>query len=111
MEVRNSTNVEGLGLFTTDSYKAGDLVYTLSGKIYDYPMRETIHIGGNKHIYDEYGIFINHSFTPNIRIDGLHVVALKDINVGDELVFNYNDNEIDMANPFYVGDVLVSGKK
>jgi hypothetical protein len=109
MEVKNSKTVEGKGLFTTQSYQAGDLVYTLSGKIYDYPMRETIHIGGNKHIYDEYGI--NHSFTPNIRIDGLNVIALVDINAGDELAFDYNANEVNMASPFYVGDVLVSGKK
>jgi hypothetical protein len=110
MEVQNSKTATGKGLFATKEYKIGEIVFILSGKLYDSPIRETIHIGNNTHIYDEFGIFINHSFTPNISINYLNVIALVDIFVGDELVFNYNETEIHMNSPFYVDNILVSGK-
>jgi hypothetical protein len=34
-----------------------------------------------------------------------------DLNDGDEISFNYNDSEINMANTFQAGDVLVCGKQ
>lgn len=110
MEIQNSKIANGKGLFATKEYKQGEIVFILSGKIYDYPMRETIHIGNNKHIYDEFGIFINHSFTPTISIDGVNVIAALDICAGDELAFNYNETEIQMSSPFYVDNILVTGK-
>jgi hypothetical protein len=111
MEIRHSFITNGNGVFATKKYRKGDLIFILSGELYDSPTRETIHIGNNKHIYDHYGIYINHSFTPNIFIDGFCVIALLDIKENEEIMFNYNDNEINMANPFYVNDVLVEGKK
>jgi SET domain-containing protein len=88
-----------------------EIIYELTGEIFDHPTRESIHIGNNKHIYDEYGIFINHSFTPNIQVNNFFLIAVKDINIDDEITFNYNETEINMANPFKVNDILVSGKK
>jgi hypothetical protein len=110
MEVRDSTVTGEKGLFTTKKYAKGDVVYILSGDVYDKPTRETIHIGDNKHIYDRYGIYINHSFSPNIRVNGYELVALQDIDINNEVFFNYNETEINMASPFYVGDILVSGR-
>lgn len=110
MEIKNTTITPEKGLFATKKYTSGELVHVLKGEIFDFPTRETIHIGNNKHIYDEYGIFINHSFNPNIFIDGDKMIAIVDIEIGDELTFNYNDNEINMANPFIVDNLLVSGK-
>lgn len=101
----------GKGVFSTKKYLKDEIIFTLSGEILDYPTRESIHIGNNKHILDSYGIFINHSFTPNIYIDNCSVVALQPINIGDEIVFNYNETEINMANPFYVDNNFVTGKK
>lgn len=109
MEIKNSTISGEKGLFSTKKYVKGDIVHVLSGDIYNNPTRETIHIGDNKHIYDEYGIFINHSFCPNIYVNGRELVALCDIDINDEIVFNYNDTEINMAKPFYVDNILVSG--
>lgn len=110
MEIKNSKTTGEKGLFATKNYLKGEVIHVLSGKIYDKPTRETIHIGNNKHIYDEYGIFINHSFEPNIYINGRELVALNNIMAGDEIMFNYNDSEINMSNPFYVNNILVSGK-
>jgi hypothetical protein len=111
MEIKNSKINGEKGLFSTKNFKKDQVVYVLSGEIFDNPTRESIHIGNNKHIHDKFGMYINHSFTPNIRVNGNELVALCDIFVNDELVFNYNDTEINMANPFYVNNILVSGNK
>ena len=111
MEITNSNLVDGKGLILRKNVKKGEIVFTLSGKMLDHPTRESIHIGDNKHIYDENGIFINHSFEPTVHIDGYNVRALMDLTDGDEISFNYNDSEINMANTFQAGDVLVCGKK
>ena len=63
----------------------------------------------NEHIYDEYGIFINHSFSPNIVIKNKNVVALYDIKADEEVAFNYNDSEPKMAAPFSLNGVMVDG--
>jgi hypothetical protein len=110
MEIRKSTSTNGEGLFSMREYKKGDILHILCGVIFDEPTRETIHIGDNRHIYDKFGIYINHSFNPNIYINGRELIALRDIKIDDELFFNYNDTEMSMANPFYDNDILVCGK-
>jgi hypothetical protein len=109
MDIRFNKEINGKGLYATKDYKKGDIIHILSGKEYNYPTRETIHIGNNVHIYDEYGIYMNHSFNPTTYIDNNKVIALIDIKENDELNFNYNETEINMACPFYVNDKLVSG--
>ena len=109
MEIKNIGNTNEKGLFATKKYTKDERVHTLIGEIYDKPTRETIRIGYDRHIYDNYGIFINHSFNPNIYIIYSEIFALQDINIGDELVFNYNENEGTMANPFYVDGIFVCG--
>lgn len=110
MEIRDNTIINGKGLYTIQAYKKGEIVFILSGEIFDKPSRETIHIGNNKHIYDSFGIFINHSFTPSVYIDNVNVIALHDISIDTEITFNYNTSEINMASPFYVDNKIVSGK-
>jgi hypothetical protein len=109
MEIRDSNIINGKGLFTTKSFEKGDILFVLTGKIYSEPLRETIFIGNNEHIYDEYGIFINHSFTPNIVIENKNVVALINIKADEEVAFNYNDSEPKMAAPFSLNGVIVEG--
>ena len=111
MEIKFSEITKEKGLFTTKAFKKGNVVYTLSGKIFDSPTRESIHIGKNEHICDDYGIYINHSFNPNISVIGRDFIACTEINIGDELFFNYNESEMKMSNPFYIGDKLVCGAK
>ena len=99
------------GLYATKNYDKGSTVRVLKGKLFSHPTRETIHIGDNQHIYDKYGIFINHSFSPNVEIVGTSVIALVDIEIGDEIMFNYNNSEVNMCSPFYVDNVYVCGKQ
>ena len=110
MEIKQSNIVDGKGLFVTNSHTKGEVIYTLRGTVDTKPCRESIYIGGGEHIYDEYGIFMNHSFQPNTEISGKNIVALNTINSGDEITFDYNSNEIIMAAPFVIDGVHVIGK-
>jgi hypothetical protein len=109
MEIKQNTI--GYGLYATKPYDMGDVVFKLEGQEYDYPLRETIYVGNGIHVYDKNGMYMNHSFEPTTYIEGYHVIALIDINEGDELTFNYNGNEVNMASPFYVDGMLVCGKE
>ena len=86
------------------------IVFILSGPIKDKPCKYSIEISQNKHILDKNGIFMNHSFDPTCKINGDKVIAVKDINIGDELCFDYNQNETSMACPFNVDGMEVKGK-
>ena len=105
-------NGNSKGLFSTEKYNKKDKIYRLQGIIYERPSRTTIEIGKNAHIDDEYGIYMNHSFAPTCIIKDGCIFALCDINVNDELTFNYNENETSMSCPFVDNETKqnVSGK-
>ena len=109
MEVKQSKKINGLGLFTTQQYKKGDTILVLKGAETNFPTRESIYVGNNTHILDELGQYINHSFEPTTQIVGYNVVALVDVNNGDEITFNYNDSELTMAAPFTINGQQVCG--
>jgi hypothetical protein len=84
------------------AYKKDTVVYKLQGIVRDKPTRESIELSPTEHIDDEWGMYMNHSFNPTCRICGIErgIVALKDIEAGEELTFNYNDSETCMSDPF-----------
>ena len=109
MEIQYIHRVKGEGLVATKFYEKDSVVLVLKGEILDKPTRFSIEIGENKHIVDKYGIYINHSFTPNTVIKGNEVIALKNIYEDDEITYNYNVFETTMVCPFYDGNDLVCG--
>ena len=94
------TNKQFNSLYSTKSYLKGDIIHVLEGNIVSKPTRTSIEIGKNKHIEDNYGKYMNHSFTPNCKIENCKIIALCDIHTDEELTFNYNENETNMAYPF-----------
>ena len=110
MEIKINIKIGEKGLFATKFYPIGSIVFELEGEILPKPTRETIMIDVDKHIIDKYGIYMNHSFEPSCKICSNQVIALKDILSGDEINFNYNDNEVEMASPFKVDGIIVQGK-
>lgn len=110
MIVKYSKRVEGKALFSEKKYTKDSIIFTLSGEISDKPTKYSIEISENVHIIDKLGIFMNHSFKPSTKIDGYNVIALYDIFPGDELHFNYNENETKMASPFITNEGMVQGK-
>lgn len=109
MNIKKSNYIDGLGVFVTKAYNKHDIIFILDGVLVNNPTRESIHIGDNKHIIDKFGSFINHSFNPNIKIEEKNVIALKNIEVEEEICFNYNVSEINMTCPFLVNDIIVCG--
>ena len=113
MDVRHCERIykeESKGLFSTQNFRKNDIIYTLEGLVLDNPTKFSIEIGENQHIIDEYGIFMNHSFEPTVKISGKNVIALSDLDKGIEICFNYNESETNMANPFLTDKGLVCGK-
>tara|TARA_B110000881_G_scaffold133520_1_gene117410 strand:+ start:3950 stop:4303 length:354 start_codon:yes stop_codon:yes gene_type:complete len=99
--VKYSSRVQGKALFTDNPYKRGDIVHVLFGKELRTPTRLSIEIEPDLHVLDDWGIYMNHSSTPSVYIRGFHVVALRDIESGDEIHFDYNKNETKCCAPFY----------
>lgn len=108
VEIQNSETL-GKGLFSKKKFETGDIIFSLSGDKLSSPTRESIYVGNGIHIDDHYGAYINHSFKPSTIINGFDVVAIKEIFVGDEITFDYNRSELNMANPFYVDGIFVTG--
>jgi len=100
-------------LFSDEKYKKDDKIHLLSGTIYETPSRTTIEIGKNIHIDDDYGIYMNHSFSSNCIIKDGYIIASCDIIENDELTFNYNESETTMSCPFVDNETKqnVSGKE
>lgn len=67
------------------------VIYTLSDAcVTDKQTRTSIKVGQDRHAEDPVGKYINHSCSPNIRIDSFNIVAIKDIDVDEEILFDYS---------------------
>lgn len=85
----------------------GEVIFYLSGAIVDQPTKYTIQLDATHHVVTENGLWksMNHACEPNVRIDATtrEMIAIRDIAPGEELTFNYNTTEWDMASPFSCG--------
>jgi len=78
----------------------GSVVYSLSPALVNKEKtRTSIQVGENRHVEDQMGMYINHSCHPSCVIDGMNVVAIKNIKVGEEITFDYAC-EGELASPF-----------
>jgi SET domain-containing protein len=99
-----------LGVAAERDFAAGQVVLALDGRIVARPTRYTVQVGDHEHVDaearpergDEFPLwrFLNHSCAPNTRIDGRTLVALTAIGAGEEITFDYDSTEWDMASPF-----------
>ena len=91
--------------------KSGEKILTLKGNIQSFPTKYSIQIGFNTHLIpissnplDTNSIwqYLNHSCSPNayFNIENLTLLAKKNILKGQEINFNYNTTEYEMASPF-----------
>jgi len=94
--------IQGSGVFTTKKYAPGEVVHEMQGEILSHPTRTSVQVGEKRHIEDAVGVHVNHHCQPNVRVDwkDASLVALRVIQVGEEITFDYNQNEEHMANPF-----------
>lgn len=103
--VRQNVNNNQKASFAQQPYKAGEVITAFSNnRILSEPSYLTLQVGVDRHIMmePEHLQYINHSCDPNVFFDThyMQVVALRDIEEGDELTFFYPSTEWDMAQPF-----------
>lgn len=116
-EVRRNSSNDQNALFVLRSYKAGDVIASFSaGTISPEPTYLTVQVGIGKHItlQPEFLQYINHGCDPNVFFDttSMQLIALKDLEVEDELMFFYPSTEWKMTQPFqcYCGSVHCLGE-
>ena len=94
--------IHGVGVFTTTEVKKGELLFKMKGAILEAPTRTSVQISENKHIEDKLAGCMNHNCSPSAKVDraSQSFISLKDLRAGEEITFNYNQNEDVMASPF-----------
>jgi hypothetical protein len=111
----------GEALFTVDAVPAGALVLSFDldpAHIHPAPTRFSVQVATDKHLDTPGALFqwLQHEEEPSLRADTgekLNYFALRDMEAGALLSFNYNTTEWSMATPFTCGmtGVQVSGFK
>lgn len=111
-EVKEKAGMKGL--FALKSFKIGEIVCVVEGEEIDAPSRTSVQVGINQHIDVKSPImYINHNCVSNIRLNLNRFEAIRDIQIGDEIVFNYLENEDILSNPFVCMKCgnLIKGRK
>ena len=89
------------GVFMVEDCKSGLLVHELScEEATDMPTKTSIEMCESLHIEDRIGRYINHDCDPTCKIQGYKVIALKNMLAGDEVTFDYEENETTISSPF-----------
>lgn len=100
------------GLVATKDFESGDVVLILHGEITSTPSRYSVQIGPDRHIevpdevkasgsLDRYRWrFLNHSCAPNAAFEGRALIAAQTIRASEQITFDYNTTEFDLASPF-----------
>ena len=106
------------GLFADEFIPKNNIILVLKGNHFPEPTRTSIQIEDGKHLEHYEGAFMNHHCDPNTEIKvheyfvGSDVlsqcssnpttvaVAKKDILEGEEITFDYETTEFDLAEPF-----------
>lgn len=99
-------------LITTVEVQRDAQILEIYGDVTTTPTRYSVQVGRGQHIEPHapevmntdplrYAWrFLNHACQPNTRLRGRTLIATRDLAQGEELTFNYNSNEFEMAEPF-----------
>ncbi|MBP6431725.1 MAG: SET domain-containing protein-lysine N-methyltransferase [Ferruginibacter sp.] len=92
-------------LHSAKSFKKGEVISNFSAGITQhFATYLTIQVNTNTHItlVPQFLQYINHSCNPSVFFDTttMQLIALQDLNEGDEFTFFYPSTEWDMAQPF-----------
>jgi hypothetical protein len=103
VHLENITNHHSL--HALKNFHKGDLICKFSSSRTDAtPSRYTVQTGEHKHIIlnPEFLQYINHSCDPSVFFDtaAMELVALKNLEAGDEFTFFYPSTEWSMSEPF-----------
>ena len=100
IEARSSP-IHGTGVFATAPLKAGTLIGGYTGTPTDADGTYVLWVesgDGQWNGIDGQGVlrFLNHSRTPNVEFDGPELYAGRDIETGEELLFDYGEEWADV---------------
>jgi hypothetical protein len=95
----------------TRPFEAGECIVELEGVLTARPSRYTVQLAEDLHLAPPPGLdpadttraawrFLNHACEPNARLDGRQLMAWRPIAAGEEITFDYETTELDMAEPF-----------
>ena len=104
-DIVENSNTQQKSLHATAAFNTGDIICNFSAATeLETPTYLTIQIGINKHITlsPNFIQYINHSCDPNVffNTSTMKLMALKNISIGDELVFFYPSTEWEMTQSF-----------
>lgn len=104
-EMRQKVSNEQNALFALQSFQPGEVIAEFwAGTIAADPTYLTVQVDVGKHItlQPEFLQYINHSCDPNVFFDTtlMQLVALKELNPGDEMTFFYPSTEWQMTQSF-----------
>ena len=99
-------------VFATEPVPPGHVVLVIDGTEVDQASRHSLQVDEHEHIevvseLSEQELldrhpwrFTNHSCDPNTRLSGRTLVAIRRIGAGEEVTFDYNTTEYELAEPF-----------
>lgn len=89
------SSIHGTGVFAVAAIAEGELIGTYEGEPTDVDGTYVLWVEGDQgwQGIDGTGVlrFLNHSRTPNVEFDGPELSALRDIEPGEELLFDYGE--------------------
>ena len=96
-EIKKS-NISGFGLFSKVCFEIGDVVlkWNLNNEIKKEDIKDFSKITKIGEKYYEFCFpegFVNHSCIPNVKNIGTNEIAIKKINIGDEILTDYSCDE------------------
>ncbi len=102
------TGNKGKGLYSRQKYSSGNIVLALEGNYFPNPTRTSIQLTNEKHVESWEGGHVNHHCLPNTKVvveQGElfsigYLVAIQDIEIGEQITFDYETTETEMAEPF-----------
>lgn len=116
------TKKYGLGIFSVNYIKEGEVVWQYNSlidrkiSIEEYNSLPTVAQkflkeyspcdGKHYNLDGDSTRHMNHSWTPNIRFCGDEAIAIRNIEVGEELTTDYSDFDEDFANGDYRFDII-----
>lgn len=116
MNTTSSVAVIRLGeqfrLFSARAVAPDEQLFTIEGDLTSIPTRYSVQVGPSTHVdlapdvplevvLDRfYWRFMNHSCEPNVTVRGRAVHGLRRIEQWEEITFDYNTTEFDIAEPF-----------
>jgi len=102
VEVRQS-GISSQGLFATKKFNKNKKIFCFVGVLATDEETSPYALQVDENLFLEstcgFDDFLNHSCDPNCYVDfkKLHLIAKREINIGDELTINYNTSEYDLV--------------